>query len=725
MAPTARKKKTVLAVSYTPTANLTLLPAKQESQEAENQTSAFPPSATPIESLIPASPELRCKHQNPYDGYPCTFAAWPGDPFGRCIFHCDRIDKDADLLIEAMRRKADAGDYFFDGYFFPMPMDFREIDFRGSVSFRNALFHQGATFAGCKFGGKRVVFSQCRFGGIGADFSDCVFQGEELLFDGVNFGGQRTLFRRSRFQSDRVTFETSLMHSDEINFSQAGFGSENTSFAQADMDSNWILFEGIRQDAGMLSFRQAALRGKMISFEEFEQRGGVFSLHGAHLRGRTLSFSGAVLEGQSFNADCCRMDVETIRWEHIRWAPQASTGFRSTTIHAQQLSFAHCTAPLLPLDLQNSQIQAEQFTAEKSSWGGGGLFQDGRWKIGATDFQSTRFHGDEFRFDRLHLDGERFNLHGLKSRCRITSMSNARITVKECNWTGCEIESNIIQFEGMEWTGQHYRMDRTICRAEKILFDRSRFSGDHLTFEQARFFAGMVSFLDAHLLTTIVQTDHWLISPGKLQLGAHLGHFRFKYLKADRIDFTNSRWPLTSIIGRPICQDEYEAATHEDLEWVAKFYQRVAEYYTPGTGPHSPRDFLNAALDCGRLHVRWFSEPWLRLRLEWFRLATTYGTKPWKSIVIWCGLAFLSLLYTAWIGSGRAVVLWPLSFGQIPDTFHYLTSWENAHFPKSAVSLHPASLWENGFLTFLWGILTSAVGYGAIHTITHPQKSNS
>lgn len=126
---------------------------------------------------------VKCSYESPFDGFCCPLPAHAdsGEPY--CILHSADSHKNPDALVRILRQKFEAHDYFFDGCVFTIPVDFRGIEFRGPVSFHDAVFQKGATFAGCKFHGRRTVFSNCSFGGMGVDFSNAEFTGEEVRFE--------------------------------------------------------------------------------------------------------------------------------------------------------------------------------------------------------------------------------------------------------------------------------------------------------------------------------------------------------------------------------------------------------------------------------------------------------------------------------------------------------------------------------------------------------------
>ena len=660
---------------------------------------------------------VRCSYESPYDGFRCPMSAIPGGERPLCIFHSQDPNKNPRLVLQALQKKFQEGDFFFDGYVFSSPIDFREIDFRGSVSFHETVFQQGATFAGCRFRGRRVIFSQCTFGGLGADFSDAVFQTEDLRFDSATFGGEKTSFNRCRFNTEQATFENACFHAGETNFSEAVFSGERISFNQADMSSPWILFEGASQHSGILLFLRASLQAKMVSFEEFDQSGGVLNLQGLRARGGTISFAGAVFEGQGIRSERAQLEAERVSWERVSWNCSENANYRKIIIKAKEITFANSQASVPHMDFRQGEFDAQRILFTNVSWGENVSFMESRWKAHEISFDNAHFMGDELRLDGIQIDSRFLHQFGAKLLCGRTCLSGSHLRIEVCDWSRSNIEGDHFSAQGLDWKGKEFRLDGMNYRSKRVGFNRSKFSGDVFSLKGVHFFANDVSFAGVLFHTGEILTEGLSLSGSKLRLSGNLESFRLGDLDLSAVDFSGSTWPLTSRFGRPICRDEIEASSLEELEAVAKIYEHIAEHYRSDDGYHLPEDFLYAALDCGRLHAQWTREPWERLRLEWRRWATGYGTSPWRSIIPWIGLSFLSLMLATISGQNYLTFLWPLSLSKVQPLVEYLTSFDTSGFPQFGITLHPLAILRDNFIASFMGLLTSISGYATFATI--------
>ncbi len=660
---------------------------------------------------------VRCSYESPYDGFRCPMSAIPGGERPLCIFHSQDPNKNPRLVLQALQKKFQEGDFFFDGYVFSAPIDFREIDFRGSVSFHETIFQQGATFAGCRFRGRRVIFSQCTFAGLGADFSDAVFQTEDLRFDSATFGGEKTRFNRCRFNTEQATFENACFYAEETNFSEAVFSGERISFNQADMSSPWILFEGANQHSGMLLFLRATLQAKMVSFEEFDQSGGVLNLQGLRARGGTISFAGAVFEGQGVRSERAQLEAERVSWERVNWNCSEGANYRKLIIKAKEITFAGSQAAVPHMDFRQGEFEAQRILFSNINWSENVSFMESRWRANEISFDNAQFIGDELRFDGIHIDSRFMHQFGAKMLLGRTCLSGSHLNIEICDWSRSDVEGDHFSAQGLNWKGKEFRLDGMNFRSKRVGFNRSKFSGDVFSLKGVHFFANDVSFAGVAFHTGEIITEGLNLSGSKLRLSGNLKSFHLGDLDLNAVDFSGSTWPLTSRFGRPICRDEIEASSLEDLEAVAKIYEHIARHYRSDDGYHLPEDFLFAALDCGRLHAQWTREPWERLRLEWQRWATAYGTAPWRSTIPWIGLSLLSLILASATGQSHLTFLWPLSLSKVQPLIEYLTSLETSGFPQFGLSIHPLAILRDGFAALFMGLLTSVSGYAAIATL--------
>jgi uncharacterized protein YjbI with pentapeptide repeats len=217
-----------------------------------------------IEERIATSREC-VKRTNACEGQ-AFFARREGNSY--CVLHFPGNEK-KDVFESAIKKKIDAGNFNFQGVWFPDSYCFRQAKFDEKVDFSSAVFNNHQSFSGSKFGSEAIFagatfkkeatfsgatfskkadftsvvfhkdadFSSARFEAVG-DFRNCLFM-ERADFSRANFSigsfwpatfNSSASFYEARFQ--RANFRVSEFK-DTANFSYCSFGHAefiNTSF---------------------------------------------------------------------------------------------------------------------------------------------------------------------------------------------------------------------------------------------------------------------------------------------------------------------------------------------------------------------------------------------------------------------------------------------------------------------------------------------------------------
>jgi uncharacterized protein YjbI with pentapeptide repeats len=144
-----------------------------------------------------------------------------------CIFHDPSQEKDTNLFVQKLEEKLNNKDYTFQGFWFPVELNFDNKEFSEKVSFSYATFQKNVSF-------KKVVFKEVDF--RGAVFKEAYFQKasfQKTYFMGAKF--QKANFIRATFQADppgiasfadavfQKAYFTEAVFNDQATFSKAVF----------------------------------------------------------------------------------------------------------------------------------------------------------------------------------------------------------------------------------------------------------------------------------------------------------------------------------------------------------------------------------------------------------------------------------------------------------------------------------------------------------------------
>jgi len=175
----------------------------------------------------------KCRYFS-YYGWECPYEALEDSKDGFCIFHEKRKNKDIKKFNDGIKKileDKDTDAYHFEGFFFPIAMNFADQKFKKNTYFTMAEFIGGdTTFQWAEFSGRETYFNGVKFKGESVNFFKAKFAGENTYFTGTEFKGKTIKFTGTTFEA----FNT--------DFSNTEFEAENTFFVGAKFLGNAVNF---------------------------------------------------------------------------------------------------------------------------------------------------------------------------------------------------------------------------------------------------------------------------------------------------------------------------------------------------------------------------------------------------------------------------------------------------------------------------------------------------
>jgi|GEM_PF-3272517 uncharacterized protein YjbI with pentapeptide repeats len=189
--------------------------------------------------------DQRCKYKCDSTGWKCPRQALPDSGEGFCICHEQRDDKDEALFrkeIKAIVDKAGEETCSFEGFYFPVAMDFEKVSFQHNVYFNEATFNKNVSFNEAKFHGEYISFFRVRFAGKNTSFMLAQFSGNRTSFVEARFASEYTTFLNAQFSGVYTSFWSAQFTGEETGFRMAQFTGEKVTFSMAQFSGNKIDF---------------------------------------------------------------------------------------------------------------------------------------------------------------------------------------------------------------------------------------------------------------------------------------------------------------------------------------------------------------------------------------------------------------------------------------------------------------------------------------------------
>ncbi|MEU6672482.1 pentapeptide repeat-containing protein [Streptomyces sp. NPDC046727] len=177
--------------------------------------------------------------------------------------------------------------------------DFRDVAFRGPITFIGSTFGHRVTFDGATFEGD-VMFYGATFHGM-AFFHNVVFRGGRVTFQGAKFSGGHVVFERATFGGSRVDFDGATFTGAVVSFDRSAFSDGSVEFTAAVFSDGEVSFNEATVSGGAVTFRRAEFSGGKVSFDRTAFNSGTVSFEEATVSGESPSFSEASFTRTQFS----------------------------------------------------------------------------------------------------------------------------------------------------------------------------------------------------------------------------------------------------------------------------------------------------------------------------------------------------------------------------------------------------------------------------------------
>ncbi len=188
----------------------------------------------------------------------------------------------------------DLNDFIAENAFFDCTLrtDFSYINFKGEVSFNEAVFsHGNVSFYHCQFlNTNEIAFKNVEFGNGEISFQYVDFGKGNVLFSGTKFYGGVVSFVSANFNDGDVVFGNVNFYNSKVKFHYAKFGNGDVSFQKSKFGNETIDFRKVEFGAGRVDFRRAVFADCYITFDEAEFESGKLNFRSARFGNNDLSF---------------------------------------------------------------------------------------------------------------------------------------------------------------------------------------------------------------------------------------------------------------------------------------------------------------------------------------------------------------------------------------------------------------------------------------------------
>jgi uncharacterized protein YjbI with pentapeptide repeats len=201
-----------------------------------------------------------------------------------CLMHAPTAEK-AKVFSTELKKKLDAGEYNFQGVWFPKETSFEGQKFEGAACFDHSEFSGNVSFAGAEFTGEfdgdvdfqasfvsvlfrgRTEFSKAKFRGS-VSFRGAKFCGEKVLFIDTEFAGNDTVFAETEFNCKVVTFWKTIFSTGRVKFDKAEITAGKISFNRVKFWGDQVSFLSTQFIGERLNFQRVIFRAEYTDFSE-------------------------------------------------------------------------------------------------------------------------------------------------------------------------------------------------------------------------------------------------------------------------------------------------------------------------------------------------------------------------------------------------------------------------------------------------------------------------
>jgi uncharacterized protein YjbI with pentapeptide repeats len=185
-------------------------------------------------------------------------------------------------------------DFIAENAFFDCSLrtDFSYIDFKGEVSFNDAVFsHGNVSFYHCQFlNDSDVEFKNSEFGNGEISFQYVSFSNKKVNFNGAKFYGGVISFVNANFNDGDALFSNVNFYNSKVKFHYAKFGKGDVSFQKSKFGNETIDYRRVEFGSGRIDFRRAVFNNGYITFDEAEIESGKLNFRSVRFGNNDISF---------------------------------------------------------------------------------------------------------------------------------------------------------------------------------------------------------------------------------------------------------------------------------------------------------------------------------------------------------------------------------------------------------------------------------------------------
>ena len=614
-------------------------------------------------SLIDAgfghSRHAQCSYTSPLDGWRCTEPAVTGGDEPLCVLHDPSSTKSVDLFQDAIDRRIQSDQCWFDGIIAPFPVCFRGRRFEGTTSFHGARFLAGADFRDTRFNGRSTVFT------------DCVFQGPEVDFAGATFSGSKVDFSRSRFEVDAVSFERVVFLGDELKvedvdfqtkrgvaFALARFRGKRASFQKTRFRGHAVFFEGAEFSAEEVDFSAARFECDLLSFEEVVQNQGRFTLARSAMEGGRCSFASSRWNGDVMLLARIQWNLEHLEFRDARLGLASLLSLKAARVSANTISFQD-TVFLVP----SITMAWAAFTARDAilfngiDWegeiNGNGL----KLKSPEVSLRGAHFGGKYLELTSSRIQADLFDARECHFLCSRVSFSNATLHIDRVDFRRTLFAGSHIYFHRLIWSGDSFLVADAEVSAKRFSFNRSVLRGREFSLSDSDLGSCQVSFWETDFGDTRLCFSNLKGAEAQLRFKSRLNDAHFDRDLSVSCDFNTSRWPGEGFLRRPKVPEELSARTSDDYIAAEETYIWIARQFERSGRLRRANDFYYSANECRRRRYAIegrHADRWKMEMLKWF---VGYRLSPCRYAPLAIALGFLSSVASglaSWLPSHKS-----------------------------------------------------------------------
>ncbi len=601
----------------------------------------------------------QCSYTSPLDGWRCTEPAVTKGDQPLCILHDPSPTKSVDIFEDAITRRIETGQCWFDGILCPFPVSFRGKSFEGTTSFHGAQFLGGVDFRDTTFNGRTTVFS------------DCHFQGPEVDFAGVTFSSTKTDFSRCLFEVDAVSFERVSFLGDELQmanavfqtsrgvaFALSRFRGKTVSFQSTVFRGHAVFFEGAEFAADEVDFSNARFESNLLSFEEIVQRQGRFTFARSVIEGGRCSFASSRWNGDVLLLARIQWNLDHLEFRGARLGLGSLLSFKAARVNGNTISFEE-TVFLTP----SIAFDWAAFTARDAirfdciDWEGAICGNGLKLKSPEVSFRGAHFGGKSLEFTSARIEADLFDARETEFVSSRVSFSNARLRVGTVDFQKSLFGGNHVYFHRLLWSGDSFLISDAKVTARRFSFNRSVIHGRQFDLRDSDLGGCQVSFWETDFGTTRTLFSNLQGGEAQLRFKTLLRNSYFDKALKVACDFTSSRWPGEGFLRRPKVPEELAAETATDYAaaertyiWIAKQFERVGRM-------RRANDFYYSANECCRRRYALEGRHVDRWRMEMLKWLVGYRLSPCRYAPLAIMLAFVSSLasaFASWFPTQRS-----------------------------------------------------------------------